>query len=74
MKRIPPDQFRNGYRVIAGTGVDGALQFWHFPTFQLASDFAQKVSSDTGKEVEITKYIGSWGPVTVIGYVAAIDV
>jgi hypothetical protein len=74
IKRIPPNDFRDGYRVLGGNTVDGDLECWYFPTFQLASDFAQRLSRDTGKEVEITKYLGSWRPVVAIEYFATDDI
>jgi hypothetical protein len=74
VKKIPPNDFRDGYRVLAGNTVDGDLECWYFPTFGLASDFAQRLSEETGKEVELTKYIGSWRAVVVTEFVAADDV
>jgi hypothetical protein len=74
IKRIPPNDYRNGYRVLGNNRINGDLECWYFPTFQLASDFAQRVSSDLGKEVEITKYLGSWRPIAAVEYVAAEDV
>ena len=59
--------------VLGGNTVDRDLECWYFPTFQLASDFAQRLSRDTSKEVKITKYLGSWRPVVAVEYFAAKD-
>jgi hypothetical protein len=53
-------KIRSGYRVIGHNTSDGQLSCWHFPTQEFADKFAQVLCEDTGEEVDVCKYIGSW--------------
>lgn len=51
---------RKGYRVIGNNTSDGALSSWYFPSLKQANMFAKQLCEETGREVDICKYMGSW--------------
>lgn len=54
------NKMRNGFRVVGNNTTDGKLHSWYFPTLDLANAFANQLCRDTGKEVDVCKYLGSW--------------
>ena len=53
-------KIRSGYRVIGHNTADGRLSDWYFPTLEDANNFAKQLAQETGKEADVTKYLGSW--------------
>jgi hypothetical protein len=67
-------KIRTGFRVVGHNTSDGDLHSWFFPSLELANAFAQQLCQDTGKEVDVCKYLGSWRRVEPVEFVAAKDV
>lgn len=53
-------KIRSGFRVMGNNTVDGRHHVWYFPSLEMANAFAKQLSEDTGKEVDVAKYLGSW--------------
>lgn len=53
-------KIRNGYRVIGANTTDYKETVWYFSTLEQANAFASQLTKDTGKEVDVCKYLGSW--------------
>ena len=52
-------KIRSGYRVV-GFSTGGFLNVWYYPTLDNANSFAKFLAEETGREVDVMKYIGSW--------------
>lgn len=64
---------RTGYRVIGNNTSDGSLHSWYFPTFAEACSFAEQLCKDTGEEVDVCKYLGSYRMVIPTEFIKAED-
>ena len=53
-------KIRTGYRVIGPNTCDGQLHSWFMPSREMADNFAKQLARDTGAEVDVCKYVGSW--------------
>ena len=52
-------KIRSGYRVVGESSL-GHVEYWCFPTQEDADNFAKYLCEQTGKEVDVLKYTGSW--------------
>lgn len=66
-------KIRTGYRVIGNNTSDGSLHCWYMPTLKEANEFAAHLCQQTGKEVDVCKYIGSHRIVIPTEFVEATD-
>lgn len=57
---VRDNKIRNGFRVIGKNTTDYKETVWYFSTLEQANAFASQLAKDTGKEVDVTKYLGSW--------------
>lgn len=53
-------KIRAGYRVVGHNTADGQLHSWYFQDIESANNFAKRLCRDTGREVDVHKFLGSW--------------
>lgn len=53
-------KIRSGYRVFGHNTSNGQESIWTFQDIEMANQFAENLCHETGKEVDVCKYLGSW--------------